>query len=201
MHIASLQVPRRCRCHAPQGRITGAASLQVPCTSGPYNERFLPATAHLISPVSATAGTVPGNSAVVAVSVDSSVCDDSTVQPAAAVTRLPPCPRGLSPVPHRMMRIPIKSSGFSLQVPCTSRPYNGRFFPATAHLISPVSATAGTVPGNGTVVAVSVDSSVCDDSTIQPAAAVTRLPPCPRGLSPVPHRMMGIPIKSLGFSL
>jgi len=68
---------------------------------------------------SATAGTVPGNRTVVAVSADSSVCDDSTVQPAAAVARPPPCPRGLSPVLHQMMRIPINSLGFLLKVPCT----------------------------------------------------------------------------------
>jgi len=99
----ALQVPR-CRCHAPQGR---------------YRLRF-PATAHLISQVSATAGTVPGNGAVVAVSGDSSDCDDSTVQPAAAGAQPPLCPRGVSPVLHQMMRIPIKSLGFSLPVPCVA---------------------------------------------------------------------------------
>jgi len=97
---------QRCRCHAPSG------------CYGPW----LPATAHRISPVPATAGTVPGRGTVVAVSVDSPVCDDSTVQPTAAGARPPPCPRGQSPVPHRMMRIPIKSQGFSLQVPCISGP-------------------------------------------------------------------------------
>jgi len=66
----------------------------------------------------------------------------------------------------------------ALQVPCTPRPApQGRYgpcFSATAHLISQVSAAAGTVPGNGAVVAISVDSSDCDDSTVQPAATVAR---------------------------
>ena len=96
-----------CRCHAslcsPQGR----------------NEPFLPATTHLISRVSATAGTVPGKGEVAAVSVDFSVCDDSTARPTPAVARPPLWPRGLSPALHQMMRIPIKSPGFLLKVPCT----------------------------------------------------------------------------------
>jgi len=91
----------------------------------PENFKATGLPSYLISRVSATAGTVPGNAAVVAVSVDSSVCDDSNVQPAASGARPPPCPRGLSPVPHRMMRIPIKSLGFSLQVPCTFGPTSG----------------------------------------------------------------------------
>jgi len=64
-------IGQRYRCHAPQGRC-GLCFL---------------ATAHLIFQVSATAGTVPGNGAVVATSVDSSDCDDSIVQPTAAVAR------------------------------------------------------------------------------------------------------------------
>jgi|GEM_PF-5328402 len=96
---------------------------------------------HLNSPVSATAGTVPGNRTVVAVSGDSSVCDDSAARPTAACARLPLCPRRLSPVSHQTMRIPINSLGFSQQVPCTSEPYapsgsNEPFLPAKAHLIS-----------------------------------------------------------------
>ena len=83
----------------------------MPCTCGP--------PLHLgaaLSPVSATAGTVPGNGTAVAVPGDSSVCDDSTAQPTAAVACPPPCPRGLSPVSYQTMRMPINSLGFSLQV-------------------------------------------------------------------------------------
>ena len=131
-----------------------------------------------------------------------------TLQPCTRCLRL----RELSPVLHKMMRMPINSLGFSLKVPCTLKrifaqgamhleAVTGPFLPVTAHLIAPVLATAGTVPGNGAVVAVSVESSDCDDSTAQSAAAVGRQPPCPRGLSPVSHKMMRMPINSLGFSL
>jgi len=120
------------RCVESLGRVFDDRSLaaletglQVPCTSAPFP--------HLISPASATAGTVPGNGGRVADSGNFKVNDESNTWPAAAVQRLSPCPRGLSPVLYQVMRIPINSLGFSLQVPCTS----GLHVPCTSGLHVP----------------------------------------------------------------
>ena len=177
--------------------VTGAMHLRAitsPCCRPPP---------HLISPpIFATAGTVPGSRLPVAVSGDSSVCDDSTVRPVGAVARPLLCTRGLSPVPHQMMRTPINSLGFFFTGAMHLRAVTSPCCRPPPHLISPpASATAGTVPGSRLPVAVSGDSAVYDDSTVRPVGAVARPLLCPRGLSPVPHQMMRIPIKSLGFSL